>query len=58
MHIKFIKAVSRRCELRQEVRDFIINLRENENQVFIRLIEEWLKKNLENIEIPIVRDVF
>ena len=37
MHLRFIKSVSRCCELRQEVRDFIINLRENENQVFIRL---------------------
>ena len=57
MHLRFIKSVSRRCELRQEVRDFIINLRENENQVFIRLIEEWLNKNVENIELPIVRNV-
>ena len=57
MHLKFIKSVSRRCELRQEVRDFIINLRENENQVFIRLIEEWLNNNVENIELPIVRNV-
>ena len=57
MHLRFIKSFSRRCELRQEVRDFIINLRENENQVFIRLIEEWLNKNVENIELPIVRNV-
>ena len=57
MHLRFIKSVSRRCELRQEVRDFIINLRENENQVFIRLIEEWMNKNVENIELPIVRNV-
>ena len=57
MHLRFIKSVSRRSELRQKVRDFIINLRKNENQVFIRPIEEWLNKNVENIELPIVRNV-
>ena len=53
--LRFIKSISRCCELRQEVRDFIIDLRENEKQVFIRSIEEWLNKNIGNAEIPIVR---
>ena len=57
MDLRFIKSISRRCELRQEVRDFIIDLRENENQVFIRPIKDWLSKNVGNIEIPIVRNV-
>jgi hypothetical protein len=57
MHLRFIKSVSRRSELSKEVRDFIINLRENKNQVFIRPIEKWLNKNVENIEIPIVRNL-
>ena len=57
MDLRFIKSISRCCELRQEVRDFIIYLRENENQVFIRSIEEWLSKNIGNVEIPIVRYV-
>jgi replicative DNA helicase len=57
MHLRSIKSVSRRSELSKEVRDFIINLRENKNQVFIRPIEKWLNKNVENIEIPIVRNL-